>query len=429
MDAGYNLIAMKNKLNLFNISVFLQTQIFMLPFLLLFYQKYGLTVGDFFLFQGVFSISALLFEIPTGYLGDIFPKRNVLILSCSFMIARLLLWLFFAQYGYWVLLLGEILFAAHRASFAGNSDSYIYEYLKHFNVPNEMVARYGKMNFWASFGTAFSSFIAAYIYKFASEYSSAKYNANYGFTTLIILELILTLIALFLLFNLPKLPSEQNREHIGEKIKKSYKNLFNCITYIMKNENIRHHILYSGLLAAITAVFVWSFQPTMKLLLFPIALYGLVYFFNPAFRAMAGLWANKIKQLIPLSKLALLLGILFVICFILTFIILNVPSVPVYISLLYFVFVSLAVGLQLAFLMIHISRLHNFIPSEMRATLSSANTAVSRIYSGVFFILMKILLDGFPIQKSILICFIIFLIALVPLKNVYKISKQEELSV
>ena len=50
----------KNPLEIFNVATFLQTQILMLPVLLLFYQENGLTAGDLFLFQGIFSITALL---------------------------------------------------------------------------------------------------------------------------------------------------------------------------------------------------------------------------------------------------------------------------------------------------------------------------------------------------------------------------------
>ena len=155
---------MENKLRFLNISCFLQTQIFMLPVLFLFYQHCGLTVGDFFLFQGIFSLSALLFEIPMGYLADVFSKRNVLILSYTFFLMRLCLWLCFAQYGYWILLIGEILYAAQKASFAGVVDSYIYEYLKINRVAKKMQKHYGHMNFFMSLGTAFSSLIGVFLF-------------------------------------------------------------------------------------------------------------------------------------------------------------------------------------------------------------------------------------------------------------------------
>lgn len=413
---------MKNKLRYLNISIFLQTQLYMVPFLLLFYQHCGLTAGDFLLFQGIFSLAGLLFEIPMGYLGDIFSKRNVLILSYSFFVIRCLLWLFFAQYGYWVLLAGEILFAAQKTSFSGVSDSYIYEYLKFNNIPQKMKKRYGKMSFFISVGTAFSSIVGAWIYTTISEYTLQKYNYNYGFMVLISLELILNVAAITLLFGLPKIPQPI---HPKTTLKKAYEDLFKTVAWLMKNQNIKYHILYSGLLAATTLVFVWSFQPIMKLLAFPVALYGVVYFINHAFRALGSLYSDKISKIIALPKIAVSVFVGFITCFILTFIILNIPSVPVSICICYFIFISFVIGGQLAFTLNHTSRLHTFIPSEMRATSSSVSTMVGRLYAGFFFILMKIFLDGVSIQKSLAVCFVIFIIAAFPLKKVYLISKQE----
>ncbi|MBO7258366.1 MAG: MFS transporter, partial [Alphaproteobacteria bacterium] len=225
---------MKNKLTFLNISIFLQTQLFLLPFVLLFYQSHGLTVGDYFLFQGIFSLSALLLEIPLGYLADIFPKRNVLIISYLFYIGRLLLWLFFAQYGYWILLLAEILYAAHKASWAGCADSYIYEYLKFNNIPQKMKRRYGKMNFFMGLGSAFSSLVAAGIYTNISQYTLERYNYNYGFLILICLELVLNLIATGLLLKLPKIPTKAQTK---TTLTNSYKKLFHTVAWAMKNPN------------------------------------------------------------------------------------------------------------------------------------------------------------------------------------------------
>lgn len=414
---------MKNKLHLFNLSVFLQTQIFMLPVLLLFYQHNGLTVGDFFLFQGIFSLSALLFEIPMGYLGDIFSKRNVLILSYAFFIMRLLLWLFFAHYGYWILLFGEILYAAQKASFAGASDSYIYDYLTFKNMPNKMIRNYGKMNFFMSLGVTFSSLMGAGIYAAVSEYSLEKYNYNYGFTVLIAIELILNLTAVSLLFFLPKLPQTT---HNQTTIINSYKKLFSTITWTMKNKDIRYHIFYSGLLAAISVVFIWSFQPIMKLLFIPVYLYGFAYFLNHLFRAISSLCADKIKSFFSLSGLGALVFFLFSLGFIFTFAILNFPSTPIWLAFLYFAFISLAIGAQLAFYLINVGRLHTFIPPQTRTTSSSVNVAVGRLFAGFFFILIKILLDGESIQTSLGICFVIFLITSFVIKKRYNLYQRQE---
>lgn len=410
-------------LTILNMSVFLQTQFFLLPVLFLFYQHCGLSIGDFFLFQGIFSLFSLIFEIPLGYLGDIISKKSVLILSYSFFIVRVILWLFFSRYGYWVILSGEILYAAQKASFSGAADSYIYEYLKYYNIPQKMSKCYGKMNFFMSAGTAFSSLPAAFLYHKVAEWTLQKYNYDYGFVFLLAIELILNSVALYLLTLLPKVPQIKHRKTTAGEF---YKKFFRIIVWTIKKKNIRYHSLYSGLILAMTSVFVWSFQPIMKLLLLPVHLYGVVYFINHLFRALASLNLGRIRSFIPLSKMYVLSFILFVLSFVLTFVVLSIKSCPVFAILLYFTFISLTIAMQLVYHLSNTSRLHTLVLSGIRTTVSSVNMAIGRLFSAFFLVLIKFLLRDNSIYNVFIICFVIFVIAAFILNKVYSISRQEE---
>ena len=294
-----------NPLRVFNFSTFLQTQILMLPVLLFFYQENGLSAGDFFLFQGIFSITALLFEIPSGYLGDIFPRRNMLIFSFSMFLLRLLLWSVlvagfepFKANAYWIILAGEVLYSLSKASYAGVADGYIYDYLKSQNKTNRMLQRYGKMNFCMSIGTAIASFVGPILYK------------KYGFPVLITIEIIFNVSAIGLLFLLPKVPSARKRI---KGLKAKYKELFTISKNALKNEKIKYFMFYSGMLAGTTMVFVWSFQPLMKTAGIPVVLFGVIYAINHGCRALAGILLPKTIEFLPLKALGKVTFILFVI--------------------------------------------------------------------------------------------------------------------
>ena len=413
----------KSILRILNASVFLQTQMFLLPVLLLFYQHNGLSVGDFFLFQGIFSLMGLLLELPAGYLGDLFPKKYVLMMSYSFFILRLLLWIFFAHYGYWILLMGEVLYAAQKASFSGASDGYVYEYLKSRNISEKMLKHYGKLNFFMSIGTALSSLSGAWLYQTVSEWSVAKYHQDYGFCVLLAMELILNLSAFYLLI---LLPSVQKPAHKHESLREVYSNFFNIIKWTAQSQKIRYHIIYSGLLSSITLVFVWSFQPIMKLLAFPVSVFGVVYFINHLFRALSSFYLEKIRKIFTFAKLSLLVFVLFIFCFIMTFVILNIQPLPIYVNMLYFVFVTFTIGLQLSLSLSNTSRIHEIVPQEMRATIASIGIASGRMFAGFFFVLLKILLDGLSTQASLWICFGFYIVFAIPLKWVYSISSKEQ---
>ena len=251
----------KNPLKLLNWSVFFQTQIFMLPIMLLFYQSNGLTKGDYFLFQGIFSIAALCFEVPAGYIADWISRKKVLILSYALFLLRLVLWYFLANsqnisFNYWVILIGELLYAASKALFSGIADGYIYDLLKSKGQTTRMLKRYGRMNFFMSAGTAIASLLGAKLYQ------------EYGVMTLISIEIIFNSIALGMLFFLPDVPSERT-DMLTTKEK--YHDLFKIAKSALTNEKIKYYIGYSAMAVAASMIFVWSFQPLMQVAGIPVA--------------------------------------------------------------------------------------------------------------------------------------------------------------
>ena len=124
--------------------------------------------------------------------------------------------------------------------------------------------------------------------------------------------------------------------------------------------------------------------------------------------------------------MSVLTFVLFILSFILMFIILNVKEISPYWGVVCFGIVSFAIGIQWAFRLLCNCRMYLFIPADMKATMSSVNSAVARLYGGFFFILIKVLLDGVSLRDTFIICFVFFLALSVPLKAVYSIQSKEE---
>lgn len=395
----------KNPLAIFNFSTFLQTQILMLPVMLLFYKENGLTAGDLFLFQGIFSISALLFEIPAGYIGDIFPRRNVLIFSYFLFLVRLILWYFFK--GYWIVLIGEILYSMSKAFYSGVADGFIYDYLKSQNKTKKMLSRYGRLNFFMSLGTALASLIGPFLYE------------KYGFTVLIVIEIILNTISILLLFLLPEVkPVRENIKGVTARI-----NELLCITKnTLSNPNLWPYIFYSGTIAATTMVFVWSFQPLMTVAHIPVLLFGVIYCVNHAIRGLAGLMLNFTLKTFSLNKIAKITYVLYILSFISALIIIFTKN-P-YIGCVLLCFICITIGFQLTFTLGSIARLHTFVPSSVRSTSSSANNLISRFLAGVMLILFKVVLDGISLEWSFIVYLLLFLSSYVFLRKLLTLSEK-----
>ncbi len=408
----------KNPLKIMNWASFLQTQIYMLPILLLFYQANGLTTGDFFLFQGIFSICALIFEIPAGYIGDIFPRKNILILSYSLFLTRLVIWFFFAQYGYWPILMGEVLYAASKSFFSGISDGYIYDYLKSIGKTKKMLKQYGHFNFYMSVGTAVASLLGAYLYGTISVWSKEKFGVDYGFLTLIVIEMIFNTSSIMMLLFLPNVPSAKRKiPSISEK----YKDLYQIAKKTFASEKLSSYVVFSGLLAGTTMIFVWSFQPLMKAVGIPVTLFGVVYFINHFIRATAGYFLHKIVAFFTLKRLGEITYVLFFAAFGVAFLMTKLNHPPLWVSFAILTFICIVIGFQLSFTLGSVSRIHSIVTSDIRATVSSLNTMFSRLMSGFFLILFKFLLDG-TIGSSYFIYIAILCFGAIPLLKLLRIQ-------
>lgn len=397
-----HLFAVKNPLKLLNFTTLLQQQKYIVPISYLFYISNGLTLSDFLLFQSIYYFTGLIAEIPAGYIGDIFPRKNILILSYVLFICRILMWIIIPNYH--TILLGEILFGLSKAFFRGVSDGYIYDYLKTYNATELMLNKYGKFNFFVSAGTAISCLIGAWLYKYL------------GFRILLGIELICNSTALFILFFLPNIP--QNKKAVS--FIQHFSKIFDIIKSSAKNTKINFHMIYSGILSGITSVFVWNFQPLMKSYALPASLFGVIYFINHILRAIGSMYADKFMKIFSLSKTGWLVWILYIFCFIIMIKATELKYIPICIVTL--VFVCIAIGIQMIFNVGNLSRIHSLISSNSRATISSVNSMLSSLFSGLFLMMFRHLANNGTIASALIIFVCIFFFSFFIIRQISKRS-------
>ena len=359
-----------NPLNRLDIACFLRSQLYLAPVLLLIYQQNGLTIADFVLFQGIFQLTGIIFEIPCGYIADIISKKKVLILAFTCFFLRAVLWLSFS--GIYIVLLGELFNALSRAFLSGVYDSYIYDYLKNENKTKRMLKECGRTNFAMSSGAMFAAIFSATLY------------AHYGTTVLLGLEFCLTLISILLLTSLPNPPSARP---YAKTIKEKFIEIKDTTIATLKNKNINVYILYSALLFSTTSLFCWCFQPLLKISSAPVIMFSSIYVINHALRASFSYYVNKLKKFFGFNRLLVVTTFLCLYsfaCMILSFYF-KQPNV----AFICLIFVCIGIGFQLAFAIANINHIHNYALEETRATISSVNNMLQQTISGLSLICFK----------------------------------------
>ena len=433
-------------LSLYNIAAFLRSQLFLLPILLFFYLENGLTVGDFYLIQGLIVFFAFLFEIPAGYLGDIFPRKYILITAYALFLGRLLLWIFFR--GFEIILIGEFLYACSKACFDSVSSSFIYDILKKNNEEAKMVKAYSNFNASMYIGTGIAALLGAGLYE------------KLGSHTLLIAEFIIYSTAILLLSFLPNAhkPCKNNIIDFKERLKRFWV----AVRYILKSRRYCYLVLFSGFMVGASHFFFWSFQPLMKssgidpsvsltdladsigwdarvfgeatwnyLLslnwLDYIKVMGVVIFINNVIRSSFSYFAAGVAKFISLFSLGNIAFILEIIGCAFSFILMKMGHISPMNCLLFIIFLCVCIGLQLMFTISHISRLHRLINPKIRSLSSSVNMMTGRLMTSVMLMAPKFLLKNESTVKGIQVIDIFWIYALIfiPIGTyfIYKIYK------
>jgi MFS family permease len=356
-------------------ACFLRSQLYLAPVLLLFYQQNGLTIADFVLFQGIFQLTGIVFEIPCGYIADVISKKKVLILAFTCFLLRAVLWLNFS--GIYIILLGELFNALSRAFLSGVYDSYIHDYLRSKNKTKNMLKECGKTNFAMSSGAMFAAIFSAILYN------------RFGTVILLSLELILTSISIILITTLPNPPSAKP---YAQTLYQKFTEIADTTIATIKNKNINLYIIYSAFLFSTTSLFCWCFQPLLKLSSAPIIMFSLVYVINHALRAGFSFHVNKLKKFFGFNRLLVVTTFLCFYsfaCMILSFYF----KLP-YVATISLIFVCIGIGFQLAFAIANINHIHSYALEETRATISSVNNMLQQTISGISLICFKFIVSA-----------------------------------
>lgn len=433
-------------LSLYNIAAFLRSQIYLLPVLLFFYQENGLTVGDFYLIQGLIVFFAFLFEIPAGYLGDKFPRKYILITAYILFLCRLALWIFFR--GFEIILIGEFFYACSKACFDSVSSSFIFDILKKNKEEQKMVKAYSNFNASMYLGTGIAALIGAGLYE------------KLGSQVLLIGEFLIYSTAAILLACLPNahIPSNVKIASFKERLI----NFWIAVKYIIKSKTYRYLVLFSGFMVGVSHFFFWSFQPLMKnsginpkvsltnladdmgwdarifgedIWNYIVALdwldyikvMGVVIFINNIIRSSFSYYAASVARKFSLYKLGIISFVMEIVGCSLSFILMRWGKIPPSYCLGFIIFLCICIGLQLMFTITHISRLHRLINPRIRSLSSSVNMMIGRLLTSLVLMAPKFLLkhEGETMGIQVIDIFWIYMIVFIPIGiwliyNIYK---------
>lgn len=320
-----------------------------MPVIVLFYNECGLDLADIFILKSVYSIAMVSLEIPTGYLADVWGRRNCLITGCIFC------FLGFINYSlsdtFLAFFISEILLGFGQSLVSGADSALLYDTTIHYHKENSYLKYEGRVtmvgNFSEAFAGIFSGLLAAYSLRLPFYVQSG-----------------IAFIGIPAAFALT--------EHAAKtKIENSFANIVKIIKYsLLTNKELCYNIMFSGIIGAATLTMAWFVQPLLIELDTPTTWFGIIWTILNLTVGISALYSDRLDQKLGSNKMY---------AFILFFIVGGYVAVSFNISrigLVFLFFFYIVRGFATPILKGYINQI-TF--SEMRATVLSIRNFVIRL--------------------------------------------------
>jgi len=396
-------VSLKNALTVFKLMYFSRLLLFILPVIILVYQNKGLSVGDFFLIQGIFAITMMLMEIPTGYVGDLFSRKIVILFSAlSFVIAYSI---FYFCSGFWWILSAEMLLGVGGALYSGTGEAYLYDILQKQELEKRYMKELSLTQTINIVGTAIATVSGGFIYY------------QFGVDTLLLVQLISILFCIFFILLLPDI--DDYRRKVADGLSK-WRDILNIVHYASTHHEIKWLMLYPAVFGTATLILMWGLQPLMEVVGIPVALFGVFVGLNQFSRAGFAYISHSVFKKLKTNKLSILLFGVLIIGYLVAILTVDIHSV-------YFLYPLLAVvavipALQVLLKVVTSSMIQYRIKSDERATIVSVNSMFSRFFTGLAMISLKPLFDGVGVQMTFIISMIVLVLAVYPLIKLLRLK-------
>lgn len=256
---------------------FLRSALFLMPVIVLFFQDRGLDMTQVFILQSIFAVGILLFEVPTGYLGDILHRKKTLLIGASIVcIGRIL---FAVAPGFRWLVVAELILSLWFSLYSGTDTALLYDSLLAVGKEQQFKQVQGKTNAREYLGEATAALIGARV-------------ATFQIDRPIYLQLGASILAFFVLLHIAEPPREHY--HITET---GWKQLLGLIRYALyTHSQISTLIIVSACIGISTYFRVWIAQPYWTLLDIPLARFGILRAWLHSSLWLFSLVAHKLER-------------------------------------------------------------------------------------------------------------------------------------
>jgi MFS family permease len=256
-------MTIEKNLKLIGLYAFLSNALFIVPTLLPFYKEHiGVGYQGLLLGESAFAAACILFDVPTGWVSDVWRRKNTLMLASAVYAFGLSIYLF--AHCLWQALVAEIFIGIGYSLFNGTHTAMLYDTLLSLGRTDEYRKREGKRQALSLYGVAFAGSLGGLLY---------SVNNYLPLLCAIGAQLIALVVA-------GALHEPERHKRLSEK--HPVIDIFETVKYVVQGHaEIGVIIVTAATLFSATKIIMWSQQPYFLALDLPKPMYGVL---------MAGGW-------------------------------------------------------------------------------------------------------------------------------------------
>ncbi len=342
-----------------------------MPIIILFFQEHGLSLTQIMTLQAIYSFSVALFEIPSGYIADMFGRKQTIALSTVFSFTGYLVFSFYS--GFYAFAIAQILVGIGGSLMSGSDSALLYDTLLETGNKKTYTKIEGRNYAIGNFSEATAGILGGFLAV------SSIYLPIYVQTGILFLSIP---IALSLV---------EPKMHEEDKMDRSLSAIFGVVKFAMvENIKLRWLIIYSSAIGIGTLSMAWFAQPFFKEINIPISYFGILWAglnFSAGLTSVNSYKFDKSKKGNILFYLALAMAV--------SFMCLGINN-----SIFGLIFILIIYLLRGVFTPILRNEINQNTTSNKRATVLSVRSFIIRISFAIFAPVLGYLADNYSLSYS-----------------------------
>ena len=219
-----------------------------MPIVVPFYKANGLGMKDVMLLQGVYSVTIVILEIPSGYFADVLGRKKTIIIGACMGFLGFLT--YSLSFGFWGFLIAETVLGIGQSFISGSDSAMLYDTLLDMKREKEYIKFEGRMTSFGNIAEAVAGTVGGLL-------AAASVRYPYIAQTLVAFVAVPSSILLVE-------PSRHKR-----LVKMRFSDIIDVVRFsLFEDKALQRNILFSSIIGTATLTMAWFVQPFLSMLTF-----------------------------------------------------------------------------------------------------------------------------------------------------------------